>query len=444
MKDKLATYFDFKALGTNFKTETIAGITTFLSMAYILFVNPSVLSLSSVEGLAPGVGMDPGAVFVATALSAALGTFVMGIYAKYPIALAPGMGVNGFFAYTLVLGMGIPWETALAGVLVAGVLFVMLTFSGVREQIINAIPHELKLAISSGIGLFVTFIGLRISGIITSRPATLLTLGDLSNGNVLLSIFGLFLIVGLMIKDVKGAIFYGMSVTAVVGVLFGLINTPTQIIGSIPSLAPTFGVAVLHLNNIFTIEMLMVVLTLLFLDLFDTAGTLVAVATQAGLMKDGKLPRAQQGFFADASATIVGGVLGTSTTVSYVESTSGVAAGGRSGFTSVVTGFCFLIALFFSPLLSVITSAVTAPALIVVGILMASSLKDIDWKKFEIAVPAFFTVIMMPLAHSIITGLAIGFIFYPFTMTLKGRKDEVHPFMYSMAVAFILYFAFRV
>jgi len=444
MKDKLATYFEFKALGTNFKTEIIAGLTTFLSMAYILFVNPAVLSLSSVENLEPGMGMDPGAVFVATALASAIGTFVMGIYAKYPIALAPGMGINGFFAYTLVLGMGIPWETALAGVFVAGILFVILTFTGTREQIINAIPHELKLAISSGIGLFATFIGLRISGIITSRPSTLLTLGDLSDGNVLLSVFGLFLIIGLMVKGVKGAIFYGMAITSITGILFGLINMPTQIVGSIPSLEPTFGVAIRYIPSIFTAEMLLVVFTLLFLDLFDTAGTLVAVATQAGLMKNGELPRAQQGFFADASATLVGGVLGTSTTVSYVESTSGVAAGGRSGFASVITGSCFLIALFFSPLLSVITSAVTAPALIVVGILMASSLKDINWKEFETAVPAFFTVLMMPLAHSIITGIAIGFIFFPFTMTLKGRKSEVHPFMYTMAVAFIFYFAFRV
>lgn len=442
MKDKISTYFDFKELGTNYKTEILAGITTFLSMAYILFVNPSILSLSGVEGLPEGVGMDAGAVFVATALAAAFGSLIMGIYAKYPIVLAPGMGINTFFAYTLVLSMGIPWETALAATFVAGILFMLLTLSGIRENVINSIPQDLKLAIAAGIGIFVSFIGLRTAGFVVASSSSLVTLGDLSDPNVLLSVFGLFIIVILLIKGIKGAIFLGMFATVIAGIITGLIDMPAQVVGSIPSLAPTFGVALKNINNVFTVDMIIVVLTLLFIDFFDTAGTLVAIASQAGLMKDGKLPRVGKALFSDASATVVGGVLGTSTTVSYVESASGVAVGGRSGFTAVVAAICFLVSLFFSPLLSVVTSNVTAPALIIVGILMSSSLKDIAWKDLEIAVPAFFTVVMMPLTNSIFTGIAVGFIFYPVTMMLKGRTKEVHPLMYAMAVTFVLYLAF--
>lgn len=444
MRDKISNYFEFKSLNTNFRKEILAGTTTFLAMAYILFVNPSILSLSSVEGLPEGVGMDPGAVFVATAISATIATFIMGIYAKYPIVLAPGMGINAFFAYTVVLGMGIPWETALAGTFVSGILFMLLTVSGIRENVINSIPKDLKLAMAAGIGLFVSFIGFRLSGIVVGTSSTFVTLGDLSNTNTLLSIFGLFIMVILMVKGINGAIFFGMLSTAILGIVIGSIDMPTQIVGAIPSLAPTFGEGIRNIGNIFNIDMLMVILTLLFIDVFDTAGTLVAIGSQAGLMKDGKLPRVEKALLADASATVVGSVLGTSTTVSYVESTAGVAVGGRSGFTAVVAGFCFLISLFFSPLLTVVTSAVTAPALILVGILMSSSLKDIDWKKLEIAIPAFFTVILMPLTHSIVTGIAIGFIFYPITMILKGRKSEVHPFMYGMAFTFILYLIFGV
>lgn len=435
-------YFQFDELGTNYKTETLAGITTFLSMAYILFVNPSILSLSTVEGLPEGIGMDPGAVFVATALAAALGTFIMGIYAKYPVAQAPAMGVNAFFAYTVILGMGIPWETVLAGTLVSGLLFMLLVISGVRENVINAIPNDLKLAVGAGIGLFIAFIGMQSAGIVVSDPTTLVSLGNLSDPEVLLSIFGILITVILFSKKVHGAIFYGMVATVILGMVTGLIAIPTQVVSSVPSLAPTFGVAVLNLGNVFTFDMIIVILTLLFIDFFSTSGTLVAVFSQTGLMKDGKLPRANKALLADASATTIGAILGTSTTTSYVESTAGIAVGGRSGFTSVVTGSCFILALFFSPLLSVITGAVTAPALIIVGILMASSLKDINWKNFEIAVPAFFTVIMMPLTYSIETGISIGFIFYPLTMVLKGRHKEVHPIMYVLAVIFTIYLFF--
>ncbi|MEI4832577.1 NCS2 family permease [Bacillus sp. FJAT-53711] len=435
-------YFQFDELGTNYKTEFIAGLTTFLSMAYVLFVNPATLSLGHIKGLPAGTGMDPGAVFVATALAAAIGSLIMGIFAKYPIALAPGMGINAFFAYTAVLTMGIPWQTAIAGTLVSGILFIILTASGIREKIINAIPSELKFAVAAGIGLFIAFLGFQNAGIIVNNDAVLVGLGDLTKGTTLLAIFGVVAIVILMTRKVNGAVFYGMVLTAIVGVATGLIDAPKEIVGAVPSLKPTFGVALQHIGDIFTPKMLVVILTFFFIDFFDTAGTLVAVANQAGLMKDNKLPRAGKALFSDAIATVIGAILGTSTTTSYIESSAGVAAGGRSGFTAVVTAGFFLLALFFSPLLSVVTPSVTAPALIIVGVLMVSSLGEIDWKKFETAVPSFFTIIAMPLTYSIATGIAIGFIFYPITMVVSGRRKEIHPIMYVMGVLFVLYFVY--
>ncbi|WP_017755002.1 NCS2 family permease [Calidifontibacillus oryziterrae] len=435
-------YFQFEELGTNYQREFIAGLTTFLSMAYILFVNPSMLSLADVPDLPAEMRMDQGAVFVATAVAAAIGTLIMGVLARYPVALAPGMGLNAFFAYSVVLGMGIPWQTALSGVLVSGCIFIVLTLSGIRETIINSIPAELKYAVGAGIGLFITFIGLINAGIIVNNDATLVGIGELTNGNTLLAIFGLIITVILMVRGVKGGIFYGMIITSIVGMIFGLVGVPEKIIGAVPSIAPTFGQAFINLGDVFTIQMITVILTFLFVDFFDTAGTLVGVANQAGLMKDNKLPRAGKALFADSSATVIGSILGTSTTTSYVESTAGVAAGGRTGFASVVTAGFFLLALLFSPLLGVVTSAVTAPALIIVGALMVSSLGEIEWKKFEIAVPAFLTIVAMPLTYSIATGIAIGFIFYPITMIVKGRAKEIHPIMYGLFVVFLLYFIF--
>ncbi|GEN30177.1 AGZA family xanthine/uracil permease-like MFS transporter [Cerasibacillus quisquiliarum] len=438
-------YFRFDELGTNYRTEFIAGLTTFLAMAYILFVNPSTLALEGVD-LPEGVtGMDKGAVFTATALAAAIGTLLMGVVARYPIALAPGMGLNAFFAYTVVLTFGIPWETALAGVMVSGLIFIVLSLTGLREKIINAIPANLKLAVGAGIGFFIAFIGFQNAGIIVANEATLVSLGDLTEPTTLLAIFGLTISVILLALGVKGGIFYGMIITSIAGMIVGLIDAPTKlgdVVSAAPSLAPTFGQAFAHFGDIFTLQMLVVILTFLFVDFFDTAGTLVAVATQAGLMKGNKLPRAGRALLADSTATVAGAVLGTSTTTSYVESTAGVGVGGRTGFASVVTAGFFLLALFFSPLLGVITSEVTAPALIIVGVLMSASLKDIDWDQFEIAVPAFLVIISMPLTYSIATGIGIGFIFYPITMILKGRAKEVHPIMYGMFVVFILYFIF--
>ncbi|KAA0543366.1 NCS2 family permease [Bacillus sp. BGMRC 2118] len=435
-------YFQFEELGTNYRKEIIGGVTTFLSMAYILFVNPDVLSMSAIPDLPEEMRMNKEAVFTATAIAAALGSLLMGIIARYPIALAPGMGLNAFFSFTVVLGMGIPWQTALSGVLVSGLIFIALTLTGAREKIINAIPAQLKYAVAAGIGLFIAFVGLQNAGIITNDDAVLVGLGDITSGPTLLAIFGIVITVILMVKKVNAGIFIGMFVTAVVGVIVGLVELPNQVIGAVPSLEATFGVAFENLDQVFTIKMLAVILTFLFVDFFDTAGTLLAVANQANLIKDNKLPRAGKALFADSAATVVGATLGTSTTTSYIESSAGVAAGARSGFASVVTGVLFLLALFFSPLLGVVTPHVTAPALIIVGVLMVSALGKIEWDQFEVAVPAFLTIITMPLAYSIATGIAMGFIFYPITMIMKGRTKEIHPIMYGMFIIFVLYFIF--
>lgn len=431
-------YFGFEEHGTSYRQEIIAGITTFLAMAYILFVNPLILS---------DAGMDSGAVFTATALAAAIGTLVMGVVAKYPIALAPGMGLNAFFAYGVVLGMGIPWETALFGVFISGIIFIIITVTKLREVIINAIPAELKYAAAAGIGLFIAFIGLQNAEIIVADPVVVVALGNLASGAPLLAIFGVVITTIFMVIGFKGGIFYGMLITAVVGVFTGVAPMPEGVIGAIPSLEPTFMAAFsIDFSEAFTGGLLVVILTFLFVDFFDTAGTLYAVANQAGFVKDNKLPRAGKALLADSSATVIGALLGTSTTTAYIESSAGVAAGGRTGFSSVTTAFMFVLALFFSPLLVTFMMApsVTAPALIIVGILMASSLSRIDWNKFEIAVPAFLTILLMPLTYSIATGIAMGFIMYPVTMVAKGKAKEVHPIMYVLLVVFILYFVYLV
>ena len=438
-------YFKFEKHKTNYKKEILGGLTTFLSMAYILAVNPQVLSLAGVKGVSENMKMDQGAIFVATALAAFVGSLFMGLIARYPIALAPGMGLNAFFAFTVVLTMGIPWQVGLTGVLFSGVVFAILTMTGLRETIINAIPYQMKMAVSAGIGLFITFVGLQSSGIITNNDSTLVTLGHITDGPVLLTIFGIIITVILYAVRVSGAIFIGMVLTSILGMLTGLIHTPSGIVGKVPSIEPTFGAAFEAFKDpgqLFTVQFLIVILTFLFIDFFDTAGTLVAVATQAGMMKNNKLPRAGRALFSDSLATIVGSIFGTTTTTSYIESTSGVAVGARTGFASVVTGFCFLLAIFFSPLMEVVTSAVTTPALVVVGVLMAANFAEIDWKKFEVAVPAFITIIMMPLSYSIATGIACGFIFYPITMLISKRHKEVHPIMYALMILFILYFVF--
>lgn len=428
-------FFRLTASGTTARTEVVAGVTTFLAMAYILFVNPSILGET---------GMDTDAIFVATALAAALGTLIMGLVARYPIALAPGMGLNAFFAFTVVLTLGIPWQTALAGTFTSGVLFFVLALSGVREAIVNAIPLQLKLAVGAGIGTFIAFIGLRNAGIVVADEATLVTLGKITAPGTLLAIFGIVTTALLLARGVRGAVFYGMVATAVAGVATTFIAPPEGIVAPIPSLAPTFGQAIENLPEIFTGQMIVVVLTMLFVDFFDTSGTLIAIANQAGFLREGKLPRARRAFTADAAATMGGAVLGTSTTTSYIESSAGVAVGGRTGLTAVTTALLFLLALFFSPLLGVVTPEVTAPALIIVGVLMARGLSDIEWSKIEYALPAFVIVLTMPLTYSIANGIALGMVLFPLLMVFRGRAREVHPIAYGLFFVFLAYFIWLV
>ena len=430
----LDRFFKLSERGSDPRTEGVAGLTTFLAMAYIVFVNPLILA---------DAGMDPGAVFVATCLAAALGTIIMGLWANLPIAQAPGMGLNAFFAYTVVLGFGIEWETALAATFVSGVLFLILAVTGVRGAIIQAIPHQLKMAVGAGIGLFIAFIGLKNAGIVVEDPATLVGLGDLTVDTTLLSIFGLIAIALFLMRGLKGAVFYGIVATAVAGLLFGLLDTPDAIVSAPPSLAPTFGAAFAALPDLLAPQLLIVVGTMLFVDFFDTAGTLIAVTNQAGLLdEEGRLPGGTRPLVSDAVATMGGAAIGTSTTTSYIESAAGVGAGGRTGLSSVVTAGLFLLAIFFSPLLTVITEPVTAAALIIVGVMMARGLKDIEWDQMEVAIPAFVTVVAMPLTYSIATGIAMGLFLFPLLMIFRGKAKDVHPIMYVLAVLFLVFFAF--
>ena len=435
MTDFISKYFNFQEKNTSLKTETIAGITTFLTMSYALFLIPSVLA---------DAGMPKDSVFVATAVAAAVGTLIMGIFAKFPMALAPGVGLNAFFTYSVCIGMDIPWQTALSGVLASGIIFLIISATGLRELVIKAIPTNLKFAVSSGIGLFIAFIGLKNAGIVVANSSTFVALGDLTNPTVLLSVFGLVAISIFMVRGSQIAIFLGMALTVIVGMIFGLNDLPTSVISMPPSMAPTFGVAIKNIGNIFNPQMVLVIFTFLFMDFFDTAGTLVAVGSKVGLLKkDGSVEGGSKALLADSVATCIGSIFGTTNTTSYVESLSGVAVGAKTGFSSVVVGVLFLVSLFFSPLLTVITSAVTAPALIIVGSLMCSSLKEIEWEKSEVSISAFLTIILMPLTYSIGEGIACGFLSYVVLMMFKGKAKKVHPVMYVLAVLFIIYFAIR-
>ena len=430
----LDRFFGLTRHGTSVRTEVLAGATTFLAMAYIIVVNPGILSEA---------GMDFGAVFVATCVAAALGTFIMGLWARYPIAQAPGMGLNAFFAFTVVIGMGIPWETALAGTFVSGVLFFLLTISGAREAVINAIPMQLKLAVGAGIGIFIAFIGLQNAGIVVPYEATGVTLGDLTSSGPLLALFGVVATGLFLLRGMRGGVFYGIVVTAIVGMVVNQIPLPDGVVSAVPSAAPTFGEAFAAMPELLTAQMAMVVFTMLFVDFFDTAGTLIAVTNQAGLLDaDGRLPRANRALVSDSIATMGGAAMGTSTTTSYIESAAGVGAGGRTGLTSVTTGVLFLLALPLFPLVAVLGDhpEVTAPALIIVGVMMARGLGDIDWNEMEFAIPAFITVIAMPLTYSIANGIALGLLLFPLMMLFKGRGREVHPALYALAVVFAAYF----
>ncbi|MFD3431060.1 NCS2 family permease [Nocardia fluminea] len=437
-------YFGISSSGSTFKREAMAGTVTFLAMSYVLAVNPSILGD---EGALGDKGIPMQAVFTATAVAAVFGTLVMGLWAKYPIALAPGMGLNAFFAYTVVLSMGIPWQVALSGTLLSGIIFFVLAVTKVRERILNAIPLQMKFAVGAGIGLFVAFLGLKNAGIVVNSDATLVTLGDFTEGTTLLALFGLIVTVVFLVIGWHGAVLYGIVATTLLGMVTGLVGVPDGIAEMPKGLDQTFGQAIIHLPDAFTGQMIVVVLTMLFVDFFDASGTLIGVANQAGLLnKDGTLPRAASAMAADSVGTTAGAIIGTSTTTAYVESTAGVSAGGRTGLTAVTTAGWFLIAMFCYPIFSVVAGSaeITSAALIVVGILMARSLGDIDWQNLEYSVPAFITVIMMPLTYSIANGLAMGMIFYPIVMVAKGRIKDVHPAMWALMVLFLAYFFFLV
>lgn len=413
------------------RREIIAGVTTFLTMAYILAVNPSILAAA---------GMDQGALFTTTVVSSIFATIVMAVLAKLPFSLAPGMGLNAFFAYTVVLAMGHTWQFALTAVLIEGVMFIIMSVTGIREKIVEALPINLRRAIAPGIGLFIAFIGMSNAGIIVSNSSTIAALGDLHSPHVLLAIFGTLLGAILAVRKVPGALLIGILVTTFVGIPFGV----THMQGAVdtpPSIAPIF--CQFDFNNIFSVDMVVCVLTLFFLDMFDTIGTLIGVAARAGMLDEkGKLPRMKQAFMADALGTTVGAMLGTSTVSTFVESASGVEAGGRSGLTSLVTALCFVLALFFAPLFLAIPSAATAPALILVGVNMMYDIREIDFLDFRKAVPAFFCITMMPFTSSISDGILIGLITYVIVEIGSGNWRDVSLGSFFMAVVFLLKYAF--
>ena len=424
-------YFNFKQNGTNLRTEIIAGITTFLTMAYILAVNPNILSAT---------GMDQAALFTTTALAAIVGTLVMAFWAKLPFALAPGMGLNAFFAFTVVLGMGYSWQFALTAVLIEGVIFILLTIFNVREAIVNAIPKSVRLAISAGIGLFIAFIGLQNAGIVVNNEATLLSLGDITSGTALLGMIGLIITSVLVVKKVKGNLLIGIILTAIIGIPMGL----TQVKGFV-NLPPSIDTILFKFEfaNFFTFYMLIVVFTFLFVDIFDTLGTLVGVSTKAKILdKDGNVPRIKQAFMADAIGTTAGAILGTSTVTTYVESAAGVTVGGKTGMTAFVTAICFAVALFFSPVFLAIPGAATAPALILVGLYMLEPIKQLDFSDFSESIPAFICIIAMPLAYSIAEGITLGVLSYVFINLISGNFKKISIGMYVLAVLFILKYIF--
>lgn len=422
-----------KENNTDVRTELLAGVTTFMTMAYILAVNPLILS---------DAGMDAGGVFTATALSAAIATLVMALYAKYPFGLAPGMGLNAFFAYTVVLGdMQKSWQFALTAILIEGILFIILSFFNVREGIFNSIPLNLKNAVSVGIGLFIAFLGLDGAGIIQAGEGTLLGLGDLTSGAPLVAIIGILVTGFLFAKNVKGALLIGILVSTLVGIPLGVTQLPAGVnnIMSLPPSVSEVAFKFVGFDEIFSWDMLIVVFTFLFVDIFDTVGTLAGVASKADMLdEDGKLPRVGKALTADAIGTIAGACLGTSTVTTFVESASGVAAGGRTGLTALSTAGMFLLALFFAPLFTLIPAAATAPALVIVGLFMMSPIKQIDFEDYTESIPAFLTIIMMPFSGSIAEGIVFGMISYVVLKAVTGRFKEVSWTMTIISILFVL------
>ncbi|WP_046166447.1 NCS2 family permease [Chromobacterium vaccinii] len=427
----LESFFKLKEHGTTVKTEVIAGFTTFLTMAYIILVNPLILS---------STGMDLNAVFVATCLAAALGTAIMGLVANYPIALAPGMGLNAYFTFSVVKGMGLSWETALGAVFISGIVFLAVSLFKVREAIVNAIPQSLKFAISAGVGMFLAIIALKNAGVIAPHPETYLTLGDIHKPTALLAIFGFFLIVALEYRKVPGSIIIGILVVTVLSIALGL--SPFKgIIAPVPSMAPTF--MAMDIQGALHAGLIGVIFVFFFVDLFDTTGTLVGVSHRAGLLdKDGKLPRLKRALMADSIAITAGAAMGTSSTTAYIESAAGTAVGGRTGLTAVVVALLFLAALWLSPLAATVPAYATAPALCYVAVLMARGLAEIEWNDLTESAPAVMTALAMPFTFSIADGIAFGFISYAVIKILAGRFSDLRPAVVIIAALWIFKLAF--
>ncbi|MBP8064618.1 MAG: NCS2 family permease [Aeromonadaceae bacterium] len=437
-KSMLEKLFKLSEHNTCVRTELLAGVTTFLTMAYIIFVNPSILAQT---------GMDQGAVFVATCLAAAFGCFIMGLYANYPVAQAPGMGLNAFFTFGVVMGMGYSWQVALGAVFLSGIAFLILSMFKVREWIVNSIPNSLRIGIGAGIGLFLALIAVKNAGIVVANPATIVGLGDLTSLQPALAVLGFFLIIAMSHKNIKGAVLYSILIITALGLAFGDVKF-TGVMAMPPSLAPTF--MQLDLTSGFTtaegafnFAMLSVVFAFLFVILFDTSGTLIAVADKAGMLdKQGRLPRLGKALMSDAVSTVAGAVLGTSSTTSYIESASGVAAGGRTGMTAVTVGALFLLALFLSPLAGMVPAYATAGALFYVAILMMSSLAKVDWDDLTEAAPVAVVTLMMPLSFSIAHGIELGFISYAAIKLLSGRYKDVSVSVWVLAVLFLAHLVF--
>ncbi|MBO4417889.1 MAG: NCS2 family permease [Bacteroidales bacterium] len=435
----LTKAFGFDPKQHNVRTEIVAGITTFLTMAYILAVNPSIFSALP--------GMPQGSVFTATAVAAIIGCLMMAFYAKKPFGLAPGMGLNAFFVFTVCLTMGYSWQFALTAVLIEGIIFIILTVTRVRSWLVDAIPGTLKKAIGAGIGLFIAFIGLQGAGIIINSDATLVTLGDITHGKALLGLIGLAITAGLVMAKVRGGILIGILATTALGLIIkdpetgaAITTLPSAIVSLPDSVSPIF--CKFEWSQIFTLDMLVVVFTFLFIDMFDTMGTLIGVCQGTELGEKDKIDGLDKMFMADAVATVAGACLGTSTTTTYVESASGVGAGGRTGLTAFSIACCFILATFFSPIFLAIPSAATAPALVIVGVMMMHSIKVIHWEDFSKSIPAFLTVIIMPLAYSISDGILIGVIAYVVTHAISGKFKDISITMWVLAVLFVLRYIF--
>lgn len=426
-------WFKFAERKTSLSTEILAGVTTFVTMAYIVVVNPAILS---------NAGMDFNAVFIATIVATMIGTLIMGIFANYPIAIAPGLGMAPYFAFGVVVAMGVSWEKALGAVFIASVLFIILSLTNLRNVLIDAIPASLKQGISAGIGLFITFIGLQHANLIVDSPSTLVAMGSLTDPVALLTIVGLLLTLALMVYQVKGAIFAGMVITALIAYFQGMMTVPDSFVMMPTGLENTL--LKMDLAGVFDSGLYAVIFTFLIVTLFDTTGTMIGIGEQAGLIKNGKFPKIKSALLADSVASTIGAMTGTSPTSCFVESGTGVAAGGRTGFTAVVVAVLFALLLFFAPVAQMLASvpAITAPALIIVGFFMMDNLRKIDWSNLEEAFPAFLVLFLMPISYSIATGVGVGFIVYPLLKILRGKAAEVHPLMYVFQILFIIELGF--